>query len=319
MLLNYTKILSSWFLEFGEIKNNILFYGSPERADFRIAIADKEGRIYVLEKINPQIIKRKEKIAQAIFLLKKENSGLPLVTYLLNNTNSFVTFVENNYWLLSPFVAGEVLDRHTYLDDGWRGDLMADFILDFKKTTDRSFPIPKNIFSLPKYVAEICIAMEKNNPIEKEILSPIINYLHQNFFPVYSKLPIAFCHGDYHPMNIIWGKKEIKGIIDWEFCGFKPEIYDLANMVGCLGMEHPKTLGKKIVLNLLQKIKQAKIYSPSSWQNFINTIIALRFAWLSEWLRKKDKEMIELETEYLFILLENKDNLENIWEIKKSP
>lgn len=315
MLLNYTKILSSWNLEFSKTKEEIPFYGSPERSDFRIAVTDKTGQIYVLEKVNPRIAPRKEEIAQNIFSLQQENPILPLVSYLKNKENSFISEIENEYWLLSPFITGISLNRKTYLDDDWRGEIMADFILHFKNTAKQIFNKPKNVFSLPEYVEKICADMEKFNPQEKEVLNPIIEHLQKNFFPFYSQIPIAFCHGDYHPINIIWGEKEIKGVIDWEFCGFKPEMYDVANMVGCLGMEHPDTLNKKIVLNFLQKLKQAQIFSPLSWKYFIDMIITLRFAWLSEWLRKKDTEMTELEIDYLFLLLDNKNALEKNWKI----
>jgi len=41
---------------------------------------------------------------------------------------------------------------------------------------------------------------------------------------------VAFCHGDYHPMNIIWSADDIKCVIDWEFSEYKSEIYDAANI-----------------------------------------------------------------------------------------
>jgi homoserine kinase type II len=319
MNFDYNKILSFWNLEFSAVNEEISFYGSPERSDFRIATTDKTGQIFVLEKINQNLVKRKEEIAQNIFLLQKENPKLEIVTYLKNTNNTFIALVNNDYWLLSPFMFGVPLNRKTYLDENWRGDVMADFILNFKNTADKIFSKPQSVFSLPEYIEKICVNMEKFNPTERGILDPVIKHLQQNFFSAYPQLPTAFCHGDYHPINILWGEKEIRGVIDWEFCGFKPEMYDIANMVGCLGMEHPDTLGKKIVLNFLQKLKQTEIFSTSSWQYFVNLVIALRFAWLSEWLRKKDTEMIELEIDYLFLLLDNKDNLEKIWGIKKSP
>jgi len=318
MSINYSKILSSWNLVFSKIEENISFYGSPERSDFRIAVLDKTGQTYVLEKIKPQTALRKEEIAQHLFSLKQTNPALSIVAYLQNQENSFVSEIENEYWLLSPFISGTPLDRRSYLNEVWRGNLMADFILNLKKTVDKLFVEPKNVFSLPEYVKKICADMEKYNPQERKALSPIIEYLQKNFFPIYDQIPTAFCHGDYHPINIIWGEKEIKGVIDWEFCGFKPEMYDVANMVGCLGMEHPDTLNKKIVLNFLQKFRQAKIFSLLSWQYFVDLVITLRFAWLSEWLRKKDTEMIELEIDYMFLLLDNKEVLEKNLEIKKS-
>ena len=45
---------------------------------------------------------------------------------------------------------------------------------------------------------------------------------------------MAFAHGDYHPLNVIWTKAGIAAVIDWEFSGLKPEMYDAAILVGCL-------------------------------------------------------------------------------------
>ena len=41
--------------------------------------------------------------------------------------------------------------------------------------------------------------------------------------------------------------------------------------------------------------------SGTGWQFFPDYVLALRFAWLSEWLRKKDDEMIDLEHAYMKI------------------
>jgi len=43
-------------------------------------------------------------------------------------------------------------------------------------------------------------------------------------------------------------------------------------------------------------------------------IIAIRFGWLSEWLRNQDTEMIELETVYMNLLMENADTLIDLWD-----
>jgi homoserine kinase type II len=41
----------------------------------------------------------------------------------------------------------------------------------------------------------------------------------------------------------------------------------------------------------------------------IEFVIAIRFAWLSEWLRHEDREMIALETDYMNLLADNADVL----------
>jgi homoserine kinase type II len=42
-------------------------------------------------------------------------------------------------------------------------------------------------------------------------------------------------------------------------------------------------------------------------------IIAIRFGWLSEWLRNRDEEMIELETVYMNLLMDHADDLAAQW------
>jgi homoserine kinase type II len=60
-------------------------------------------------------------------------------------------------------------------------------------------------------------------------------------------------------------------------------------------------------------MKRAEIISKTSWKYLVEFIIALRFAWLSEWLRRKDKEMISLELDYMSLLIENKRSLQKVW------
>jgi Ser/Thr protein kinase RdoA (MazF antagonist) len=124
------------------------------------------------------------------------------------------------------------------------------------------------------------------------------------FFPVHDRLPTGFCHGDFHPLNIIWGNTEIRAVIDWEFCGTKPETYDLANLLGCLGMEDPQSLDGPFAGQLIQRLRKAGIFSDTSWQALPDLMLAIRFAWLSEWLRKNDRPMIRLEADYMALLLD---------------
>ena len=129
----------------------------------------------------------------------------------------------------------------------------------------------------------------------------------------YEKMPVAFCHGDYHPMNVIWSANDIKCVIDWEFSGYKREIYDAANLIGCIGVEDPKSLTGELVKSFISDMKAANIISKTSWKYMVEFIVALRFAWLAEWLRRKDTEMISLELDYMRVLIDNKNILQKAW------
>lgn len=68
---------------------------------------------------------------------------------------------------------------------------------------------------------------------------------------IHDQLPLSFCHGDLHPLNVIWYQDRIKAVIDWEFTGMNPDIYDAANLVGCAGIENPNGLGMSMVKTFL--------------------------------------------------------------------
>jgi homoserine kinase type II len=151
-----------------------------------------------------------------------------------------------------------------------------------------------------------------NKDIKDEI-KDVAGFLEKDFMPAYERLPVAFCHGDYHPMNIIWSADDIQCVIDWEFSGYKSEIYDAANLIGCIGVEDPQSLNDNLVKSFIADMKSADIVSKISWKYLIEFIVALRFAWLSEWLRRRDTEMIRLELDYMRLLIENKSSLQKAW------
>jgi len=62
-------------------------------------------------------------------------------------------------------------------------------------------------------------------------------------------------------------------------------------------------------------LQDAGLISGISREVFIEFVVAVRFAWLSEWLRHKDHEMIELETVYMNLLTDNSAMLKNAWKL----
>jgi homoserine kinase type II len=91
---------------------------------------------------------------------------------------------------------------------------------------------------------------------------------------VHDSFKITFCHGDLHPLNVIWENNKVKAIIDWEFKGFKLDVYDVTNLVGCADIENPKGTGQPMVMAFLDEIKRAAIINQQGWQHFVEYIIA---------------------------------------------
>lgn len=61
--------------------------------------------------------------------------------------------------------------------------------------------------------------------IENNLDLCIYEYLNNN---IPNKVNYCFCHGDFHYANILWDKKEISGILDFELAGIGNKEFDIA-------------------------------------------------------------------------------------------
>lgn len=311
-LENLEKITNLWDIELLKIKEDLVIAGSPERTDFRVVIESKDNSLYLLENFSQNLLEIKNKITNTLEFL--ENKKLEKINnYIKDKDGKYIVKFNEKFWQIQKFIIGNELDRINYIFDEWRGELLADWLLEFREKSKDIIIKDKEVFSLKDYVYQIFVDAQNNDPQIIPRLRPIVEFLEFDFMDNYEKLPISFCHGDYHPLNVIWSQNSIKAVIDWEFCGYKPEIYDIANMVSCVGMENPESLIRGLIISFIKKVKSVNIIEDVSWQYLIDFMIAIRFAWLSEWLRKKDFPMIDLELIYMYLLKDNSQNLKNTY------
>ena len=302
-------------LDVKEIREDLLLAGSPDRTESRYVVEDDRRELFVLETIHRHTLLHKQLIIDTLDELF--SLGIPGIHPYLRTAcqDSIIDFDEKN-WQCAPYISGCELSRPGYLYEAWRGEVVADFLINLHQKASRLTLFEnEQVFSLLKFTEDFVRRLEQHNP---EILDSVQNtlvYIRRTFFPVHDDLPVSFCHGDVHPLNIIWGEKDILAVIDWEFLGLKPEGYDLANLIGCLGMEHPTGLQGEFLERLLQRLFGANIYAPITWRYLFELVIATRFAWLSVWLHKKDSQMVELELDYLNLLVEHEDLLKNTWQV----
>jgi homoserine kinase type II len=309
------RIASFWGISLKAVFPQLIPDGSPERTLFRVVFEDIRGECFVLERIPDSAYHAKMRIIQSLEFLS--GKGLARITpYRADGEGQPIRKTDRGLWQLVPFIHGVPLDRETYLYEGWRGDVLSGFLIELR---EKSRGIPffqlEKRFSIKSYIRTLVRQIDKHAPGLVPRILPVLAFLEEQFMSVCDALPVSFCHGDYHPLNIIWGKQDILSVIDWEFSGIKPEIYDLANMVGCLGIEHPSSLARHLVKRLIARLKAADLYSDVSWQHLHEFIVAMRFAWLSEWLRKDDGEMIGLELDYMDLLIQNRDVLIREWAL----
>ena len=284
------EVLKHWGLNTVKERNDILLQGSPERSIKRSAFEDDKGRLYVLESVSD--FERKRKIAANLQYLNEK--GLPVNPYIKHKwKDDFILRNGSNNYQLSKYVEGIELIRPDYLNDKWRGEAMAEFLLQL-----RGMHPPNDIERpcLREYVRNISLKLN---------LEEFRDFL-EDFFVL--NLESSFCHGDFHPLNVIWGNHRINAVIDWEFSGLNYRGYDLCNLLGCVGSEGPKYFDSDFVSGLFSGLGQSYL-TREEFENIPALMLAIRFGWLAEWLRKDDKEMVELELVYMSFLKENQSYL----------
>ncbi|MFO7733843.1 MAG: aminoglycoside phosphotransferase family protein [Candidatus Aminicenantes bacterium] len=308
-------VLRAWGLELGRVREDLRIDGSPDRCEFRTVVEDGDGNLFVLESVRAADVERKRSIARALSFLAEK--GLSQVrSYVPSDPDDYVVFRANAYWQLAPYVEGVPLARPEYAFEGWRGPALADFLIDLRDRT-RGAPLFDSApsFSIVSFIRDLARTVERREPLLYLRIRPALVHLEQDFMAAHDRFPVRFCHGDYHPLNVIWSEKGIRAVIDWEFLGTRPELFDAAMMIGCLGMEDPQSLTGDLVFSFIERLKASGAAAAPSWAHLFDLVLALRFAWLADWLKRSDAEMIELEAVYMGLLLDNRGIFARSWEV----
>ena len=303
------RIAGAYGIKLNALHGDAAILGSPERSLHRTVAQDAGHHHYIVEEQAPGESAKKQRIAEYQHLLK-DLAVSHVHPPLKNQKGSFLTKLDGRCFQITPYIPGVKLPRPAYVSDGWRGEALADFLISFY-TKARGTGLfsgekqPVQVFSIADYIQQLCEDIKQQNPEILGRVRPIVRCLEDRFMTIHDRIPWLFCHGDFHVMNVIWGDSKIRGVIDWEFCGPCPDVYDAANLIGCIGIEDPNALSGPLVTRFLIKLTQSNLISKTGWENLAEFIIAIRFAWLGQWLRNQDREMIELELVYMKILVDN--------------
>lgn len=298
-LQKIAAILKQWGIRRFDIRPNEFIHGSPERALARTVVEDPKGNRYVLEQLSSAAFENKNRIAERIDRLHR--NGLCVSPYLKGDDGHWIQRQHGFCWQLAPFIQGISLNRNIYWKEGWRGAAIGHFLSDLSMISSHWKP-DGPVFSLPEFIDNLLQRIERNDPKHLPEIVPIADFLRRRFYPVADDVSPAFCHGDPHPLNTLWGEHQIIAVIDWEFCGWKSSLYDAALVVGCVGAEAPKALQGDFISAFLDTVGNRRIYLKEEMDLFPMFVLAIRFGWLSEWLRMKDVEMIEFERFYMNLL-----------------
>ncbi|MBN2625548.1 MAG: aminoglycoside phosphotransferase family protein [Spirochaetales bacterium] len=292
-----SALLKLWDRQPEALDEKRFIQGSPERSLYRTVVLSR-GEKLILEQIEPDRAENHEKTARRLERLSER--GLPVNPFLRGTDgNAIQRGREEQTWQLSRLVEGTALNRETYWRDGWRGEALGQFLcaLYAAESPDPQEPA----FDLPAFINGLIEKIALNRGDLLVPLLPVLHRLEENLFPRYSQIPSVFGHGDPHPLNVIWGKDRLLAMIDWEFCGTKPLLYDASLIMGCVGSESPEAFDGPFNRAFYTQIKG--ILTEPSGELLPDFILAQRFAWLNEWLRHEDEAMVQQEISYMNMLL----------------
>ncbi|HNW82296.1 MAG TPA: phosphotransferase [bacterium] len=300
----YKEILHIWNIEFDSIIDANI-YGALSRMAGRTAVLDKNGRKYLVEKHHFWNLDKKLKIAENIEIIN--SSGFSVCTpYLKNKEGKAACEFKNRVWMIQPFIENDLLKRPDYLDDWTKGKNAAVALLKlYEVTSDRKMNDIIEGFSLVTHTEDLISKIKKSYPEIHTELKDVIHIIEQLFNRSIKDSRLIFCHGDYHPMNILWKNDTVVSVIDWEFSGYRPALTDVANIIGCAGFENRNAIDRDFVKEFIKIIENSGFFSDSELKNLMLFVLGFRFSgWLNEWINDRDIEMIQREINYLKILAE---------------
>lgn len=302
---------AKWNLDYKKTREDLVISGTPQTTNYRVVVETSDKKLYLLERIKEEELDRKKVIAKALEDLHK--LGLDSINLYLKSSGENIAEFAGEYWQASNFIQSTELKRPDYAFEARRGLASALFLKQFRVAAQ---DLPKenvaNYINFKDFFYSFIAKLEFNNKEVYDRVADVIVLLKEKLWPMYDNLPLSFAHGDFHAMNILWNEICIQAVIDWEFLAVQVENYDVANMLGCLGMEDPEAFGAGFAFELVSQLKEDYFESELSLKLLPAMIIAMRFAWLSDWLKLDDKEMIDLECVYINILANNYKFLEEL-------
>ena len=316
MVENLANIFGRWGYDLKCFHPELTIAGSPERALKREILETSTGELFVLEQL--PVAHREARLLQAQTLHYLAQHGVEGVhPWLADVSGEFGTMQDGFFWQLRRWIEGVSLPRDSYANDAWRGNASAEFLIALKKASSlQEMPgMGGYTFTLMHYIGHLLEHFKRQIPVLVDDVKPMIAEL-QSYHEYEENLAGrgSFCHGDFHPGNIIWSDKGINGVIDWEFNGSKPAAYDMANLLGCLGMDAPENLTNPYAMTFVKALRDANFLTDEEWHFLPDQIAALRFGWLREWVARKDKAMITQELDFIWLILDNRELLRSKWK-----
>jgi len=309
--IDIAAILTFWDKEFAGYCDGLAVVGSREYADARRVVQMQDGSRWIIDRFGADRKAAAEKTAAALSLLR--DVGLSAVSPYAEGKYGRFYHDGQQYWALLPYTPGAVTVRPLYAAEEWRGQALAAWLCEFaEKSVGIAARLGDDRFSYLDFLFDLEKKLRSHDASVFDRVEAAFRYLDAALKPKLEEIPAAFAHGDLHALNIIWSDSGINAVIDWEFCGMRPQGYDAALFLGCIAMEDPALIGDACAVRLMHDLRAAGVFVPATFAAMPALIVAGRLAWLSDWLHRGIDEMVEAECTLITILLNNIPVLEEI-------
>jgi homoserine kinase type II len=308
---DYKKILRNWHVKFAVAEEA----AEPKKNPLPVVITDADGSKWILESLSKEDYSRKLTIAETLEQIKKNGCSF-IHPYQRNSLGQFTTFYGGQLCMLRPYIEGIPVQKDSWLSEGWRVDAMADFIISMRQASKRSvIHGDSKSLTIIDFVKQRTEALNRHRPEISEGLTSVFQNLETNLFPIINSLPTAFCHGNYTPMDMVWGESSIKSVGGWDYCGIKQEAYDAALFVGYIGFDMPDMLISDSTTRFISKLQEAALFSEQTWDIFFDLLITTRYGWLSKWMRTNNEKNRDLEMLYMNLLNTQRSYILKKWNL----
>ena len=298
------KIISFWDINFAASGDKSLITGSPNRTETRFLFRDSSNVFYIAEGYN--INKKNAQIRQNTLLeFLKDNHLGGIAPFYRTRTGEHGVQYENLFWQIRPYIPAEKVDRAELGSNENYGILWGNFLLQLKNLIAAGDP-PPPMPNAPFYMANFLPRIMRFAAIKMPAITGKLREFEKILTPFFKWERTAgsmFAHGDFHPGNILTAGNKIQVVIDWEFAGLKFPGYDMALLIGCLGMDDPANFSSPAVIALQNTLYKNGYLPSSAWDLLPMLIAATRLGWLGEWLNLGEESLIYQELELLSILL----------------
>ncbi len=274
--------------------DNVALNGSPNRTVTRFAL-EAAGRRFIAEGFAAsKQVKQARQLAALEFFQAR---GLPGIHPFLRTPDGAPGVADEKlFWQLRPYVDCDPLPREQLGVEADFARIWGDFLLALKRVgEDPAVPeLPNDRFFFAGYIPTLRDFVGRKLPEFQADLAEICEQLHP-FLRLEFDYPAMLAHGDFHPGNLLLAHGEISAVIDWEFLGRKSAGYDLALLIGCLGMDDPAWLTGVTVRSLIHRLREADYLPEIAWEHLPELVVATRLGWLGEWVDLGERDLAAQE------------------------